>query len=201
MEKKTVLFLDINNLFALSRSSGHVSLEIIPCIFFSETAYPAYVENTPAVSYITDETGRQIAVVPLDKEVDHSKVYVNTTSDDEEHDNDVDNEEEEEEEGDDSLEETDHIDDDNNDDDDDDDDDDGDDDDSDDYIPKNHSKSTHSTVTVGDDSFNDADYVMGESSHSKKQKSQRKRKPNIKEITAIDADTGVGKFSPCVKSL
>lgn len=52
--------------------------------YISGLEYPAYVESVP-VSFITDESGGQIAVVPLDKEVDHTKVYVNPNDDDDEH--------------------------------------------------------------------------------------------------------------------
>ena len=51
--------------------------------------HPAYFESVP-VSFITDESGGQIAVVSLDKDVDHTKVYVNPNNDD---DDDKDEEE------------------------------------------------------------------------------------------------------------
>ena len=49
--------------------------------YISGLEYPAYFESAP-VSFITDESGGQIAVVPLDKAVDHTKVYVNPNNDD-----------------------------------------------------------------------------------------------------------------------
>ena len=64
--------------------------------YISGLEYSAYVESVP-VSFITDESGGQIAVVPLDKEVDHTKVYVNPNND--EDDDDDDNDEDENEEG------------------------------------------------------------------------------------------------------
>lgn len=55
--------------------------------YISGLEYPAYVESVP-VSFITDESGGQITVVPLDKEVDHTKVYVNPNNDDNDDKND-----------------------------------------------------------------------------------------------------------------
>ena len=55
--------------------------------YISGLEYPAYFESVP-VSFITDESGGQIAVVPLDKAVDHTKVYVNPNNDDDDNDND-----------------------------------------------------------------------------------------------------------------
>ena len=55
--------------------------------YISGLEYPAYVESVP-VSFITDESGGQIAVVPLDKEVDHTKVYVNPNDDDDDYEHD-----------------------------------------------------------------------------------------------------------------
>ena len=49
--------------------------------------HPAYFESVP-VSFITDESGGQIAVVSLDKDVDHTKVYVNPNNDDDNDDKD-----------------------------------------------------------------------------------------------------------------
>lgn len=54
--------------------------------YISGLEYPAYVESVP-VSFITDERGGQIAVVPLDKEVDHTKVYINPNDDDDDDNN------------------------------------------------------------------------------------------------------------------
>ena len=53
--------------------------------YISGLEYPAYVESAP-LSFITDESGGQIAVVPLDKDVDHTKVYVNPNDDDDDED-------------------------------------------------------------------------------------------------------------------
>ena len=144
--------------------------------FFSEASEPAYIENASTVFYITDETGNQIAVVPLDKEVDQSKVYVNPRNE-EGDDNDNDDNDGEHEEGEDDEHEMDTVEggyvemededignnddndddddddddyDDDDDDNDDDDDDDGDDDDmhdsDDDFIPNSQVKSTTHTV-------------------------------------------------------
>ncbi|XP_078345889.1 uncharacterized protein LOC144631347 [Oculina patagonica] len=204
-------------------------------------AYPAYVESVP-VSFITDESGGQIAVVPLDKEVDQAKVYVSSNNDD---DDDDENEGEEAEKPDDqemadslegrdvevievdgdngddesdaSIDDTDDDDDDdanendeenvdedidynvdddeddsdNDDDEDDDDDDDHDADDDDDvddsdyeFIPKSKVNSMAET-SVGDET------VTGEGGHRRKKAAHSKRKPNIKEITTVDAENGL----------
>ena len=59
---------------------NHLLISLGSC-YISGLEYPAYVESIP-VSFITDESGGQIAVVPLNKEVDHTKVYVNPNDDD-----------------------------------------------------------------------------------------------------------------------
>ena len=186
---------------------------ITSCIFFLE----AHSENTLSVSYITDESGGQIAVVPLDKEVDKSKVYVIPDSEDkhvegegEDEDTDKDKddvlEEEEDmeiEEGNDSDEDDrdsqgDDDDDDDDDYDDDEDDDDKMDDSDDDYIPKNQKKSARMSTTKNTDDEVDSSDVADDkiaSGKRRKKTGPQKKKPSIREIVSVDADSGAGTLS------
>ena len=184
---------------------------------FSEAAHS---ENTLTVSYITDESGGQIAVVPLDKEVDQSKVYVISDGegehgddvvegDGEGEDNDKDKddglEEIEVEEGSDSDEDDggSHGDDtdadadeeeEEEDDDDDDDDDDDEMDDDDDYIPKNQTKFTRKRATKSTDDEADSSDDKIASGHNTKKRGRQKKKLEIKEIVTVDADGVASKY-------
>ena len=118
---------------------------------FSESGNTSARESTPTVSYITDESGGQIAVVPLGREVDASKVYVHPVQDDGK--NDVDGVDI----GNDDDDDNDDVDNDN-----DNDDNDNDDNGNDDYDIDDGEKDGVSKET--DESFDEQDYAMEDSS-------------------------------------
>ncbi|PFX30855.1 Zinc finger protein 778 [Stylophora pistillata] len=195
---------------------------------FKGSVYPAYVESVP-VSFITDDTGEKIAVVPLIK----PQVYVDPRNEGKESNKDGANAGQDEEMAD-SLEEgnpevvdvsgDDNDNDDNGDDDaedgsddeaeagededsgeddedgggedededediddDDDDDIDDDDDDDDDFIPEGKKKLIEETEACTSDGENPT-----EKKRRRKPSAQPKRKPHIKEITVVDAESGQG---------
>ena len=194
------------------------------------SVYPAYVESAP-LSFITDDAGEKIAVVPLDK----SEVYINPSTEGKEPKKDGNNAGHDKEMAD-SLKEgnpevVDDDDEDNSDDDDDDDDEDGSDDvvvieeyelsdeddeegdededegeeeeediddgndvdDDDDFIPKGEKKLTKETGA----STNNGEISM-EKKRGRKPSAQHKRKPHIKEIKILDAESGQGMSSFCL---
>lgn len=188
---------------------------------FKGSVYPAYVESAP-LSFITDDAGEKIAVVPLDK----SEVYINPSTEGKEPKKDGNNAGHDKEMAD-SLKEgnpevVDDDDEDNSDDDDDDDEDGSDDvvvieeyelsdeddeegdededegeeeeediddgndvDDDDDFIPKGEKKLTKETGA----STNNGEISM-EKKRGRKPSAQHKRKPHIKEIKILDAESG-----------
>ena len=159
------------------------------------------MEAVPSVSYITDESGGRIAVVPLDRKVDESKVYVNPVDDnDNDNDDGVDKDDGDDDssndgsdsEGDelykvteDSCGEQDtEMEDDSNGDDDDEDDD----EDDDDFIPNSLPKSTKNTIKRKRSSGNDIE-VLEEIIIKKK-----KKQPKIKELTVIGPECEASKI-------
>lgn len=123
-----------------------------PVYSFSESENASTGDS--GVSYITDESGGRIAVVPLGREVDASKVYVNPVQDDDKNAvNGVDNGNDDNDDDDD--------DDDNNDDDDDDDEDDDDDNDDDDDEDYDGEEDGVSKET--DESFDEQNYENDDS--------------------------------------
>ena len=191
------------------------------------SVYPAYVESAP-LSFITDDAGEKIAVVPLDK----SEVYINPSTEGKEPKKDGNNAGHDKEMAD-SLKEgnpevVDNDDEDNSDDDDDEDgsddvvvieeyelsdeddeegdededegeeeeediDDGNDVDDDDDFIPKGEKKLTKETGA----STNNGEISM-EKKRGRKPSAQHKRKPHIKEIKILDAESGQGMSSFCL---
>ena len=191
------------------------------------SVYPAYVESAP-LSFITDDTGEKIAVVPLDK----SEVYINPSTEGKEPNKDGNNAGHDKEMAD-SLKEgnPEVVDDDDEDNSDDDDDEDGSDDvvvieeyevsdeddeeddededegeeeeediddgndvdDDDDFIPKGEKKLTKETGA----STNNGEISM-EKKRGRKPSAQHKRKPHIKEIKILDAESGQGMSSFCL---
>ena len=191
--------------------------------------YPAYVESAP-LSFITDDAGEKIAVVPLDK----SEVYINPSTEGKEPNKDGNNAGHDKEMAD-SLKEgnPEVVDDDDEDNSDDDDDEDGSDDvvvieeyelsdeddeegdedededegeeeeediddgndvdDDDDFIPKGEKKLTKETGA----STNNGEISM-EKKRGRKPSAQHKRKPHIKEIKILDAESGQGMSSFCL---
>ena len=189
--------------------------------------YPAYVESAP-LSFITDDAGEKIAVVPLDK----SEVYINSSTEGKEPNKDGNNAGHDKEMAD-SLKEgnPEVVDDDDEDNSDDDDDEDGSDDvvvieeyelsdeddeegdededegeeeeediddgndvdDDDDFIPKGEKKLTKETGA----STNNGEISM-EKKRGRKPSAQHKRKPHIKEIKILDAESGQGMSSFCL---
>ena len=191
------------------------------------SVYPAYVESAP-LSFITDDAGEKIAVVPLDK----SEVYINSSTEGKEPNKDGNNAGHDKEMAD-SLKEgnPEVVDDDDEDNSDDDDDEDGSDDvvvieeyelsdeddeegdededegeeeeediddgndvdDDDDFIPKGEKKLTKETGA----STNNGEISM-EKKRGRKPSAQHKRKPHIKEIKILDAESGQGMSSFCL---
>lgn len=189
------------------------------------SVYPAYVESAP-LSFITDDAGEKIAVVPLDK----SEVYINPSTEGKEPKKDGNNAGHDKEMAD-SLKEgnPEVVDDDDEDNSDDDDDEDGSDDvvvieeyelsdeddeegdedegeeeeediddgndvdDDDDFIPKGEKKLTKETGA----STNNGEISM-EKKRGRKPSAQHKRKPHIKEIKILDAESGQGMSSFCL---
>ena len=191
------------------------------------SVYPAYVESAP-LSFITDDAGEKIAVVPLDK----SEVYINPSTEGKEPKKDGNNAGHDKEMAD-SLKEgnPEVVDDDDEDNSDDDDDEDGSDDvvvieeyelsdeddeegdedegeeeeeeediddgndvdDDDDFIPKGEKKLTKETGA----STNNGEISM-EKKRGRKLSAQHKRKPHIKEIKILDAESGQGMSSFCL---
>lgn len=191
------------------------------------SVYPAYVESAP-LSFITDDAGEKIAVVPLDK----SEVYINPSTEGKEPNKDGNNAGHDKEMAD-SLKEgnPEVVDDDDEDNSDDDDDEDGSDDvvvieeyelsdeddeegdededegeeeeediddgndvdDDDDFIPKGEKKLTKETGA----STNNGEISM-EKKRGRKPSAQHKRKPHIKEIKILDAESGQGMSSFCL---
>ena len=191
------------------------------------SVYPAYVESAP-LSFITDDAGEKIAVVPLDK----SEVYINPSTEGKEPNKDGNNAGHDKEMAD-SLKEgnPEVVDDDDEDNSDDDDDEDGSDDvvvieeyelsdeddeegdededegeeeeediddgndvdDDDDFIPKGEKKLTKETGA----STNNGEISM-EKKRGRKPSAQHKRKPHIKEIKIVDAESGQGMSSFCL---
>lgn len=189
------------------------------------SVYPAYVESAP-LSFITDDAGEKIAVVPLDK----SEVYINPSTEGKEPNKDGNNAGHDKEMAD-SLKEgnPEVVDDDDEDNSDDDDDEDGSDDvvvieeyelsdeddeegdedegeeeeediddgndvdDDDDFIPKGEKKLTKETGA----STNNGQISM-EKKCGRKPSAQHKRKPHIKEIKILDAESGQGMSSFCL---
>lgn len=162
------------------------------------------MEAVPSVSYITDESGGRIAVVPLDRKVDESKVYVNPVDDnDNDNDDGVDKDDGNDDssndgsdsEGDelykvteDSCGEQDtEMEDDSNGDDDDEDDD----EDDDDFIPNSLPKSTKNTIKRKRSSGNDIE-VLEEIIIKKK-----KKQPKIKELTVIGPECEANAVKYC----
>ena len=190
------------------------------------SVYPAYVESAP-LSFITDDTGEKIAVVPLDK----SEVYINPSTEGKEpnkdgnnaghdkemadslkegnpevvDDDDEDNSDDDDEDGSDDvvvIEEYEVSDEDDEEDDEDEDEgeeeeediDDGNDvDDDDDFIPKGEKKLTKETGA----STNNGEISM-EKKRGRRPSAQHKRKPHIKEIKILDAESGQGMSSFCL---
>ena len=195
------------------------------------SVYPAYVESAP-LSFITDDTGEKIAVVPLDK----SEVYINPSTegkepnkdgnnaghdkemvdslkegnpevvdDDDDDEDNSDNDDDDDEDGSDDvvvIEEYEVSDEDDEEDDEDEDEgeeeeediDDGNDvDDDDDFIPKGEKKLTKETGA----STNNGEISM-EKKRGRKPSAQHKRKPHIKEIKILDAESGQGMSSFCL---
>ena len=190
------------------------------------SVYPAYVESAP-LSFITDDTGEKIAVVPLDK----SEVYINPSTEGKEpnkdgnnaghdkemadslkegnpevvDDDDEDNSDDDDEDGSDDvvvIEEYEVSDEDDEEDDEDEDEgeeeeediDDGNDvDDDDDFIPKGVKKLTKETGA----STNNGEILM-DKKRGRKPSAQHKRKPHIKEIKIVDAESGQGMSSFCL---
>ena len=191
------------------------------------SVYPAYVESAP-LSFITDDAGEKIAVVPLDK----SEVYINPSTEGKEPNKDGNNAGHDKEMAD-SLKEgnPEVVDDDDEDNSDDDDDEDGSDDvvvieeyelsdeddeegdededegeeeeediddgndvdDDDDFIPKGVKKLTKETGA----STNNGEISM-DKKRGRKPSAQHKRKPHIKEIKIVDAESGQGMSSFCL---
>ena len=191
------------------------------------SVYPAYVESAP-LSFITDDAGEKIAVVPLDK----SEVYINPRTEGKEPNKDGNNAGHDKEMAD-SLKEgnPEVVDDDDEDNSDDDDDEDGSDDvvvieeyelsdeddeegdededegeeeeediddgndvdDDDDFIPKGVKKLTKETGA----STNNGEISM-DKKRGRKPSAQHKRKPHIKEIKIVDAESGQGMSSFCL---
>lgn len=184
------------------------------------SVYPAYVESAP-LSFITDDAGEKIAVVPLDK----SEVYINPSTEGKEpnkdgnnagHDKEmadslkegnpevVDDDDDDEDGSDDVvvIEEYELSDEDDEEGDEDEDEgeeeeediDDGNDvDDDDDFIPKGEKKLTKETGA----STNNGEISM-EKKRGRKPSAQHKRKPHIKEIKILDAESGQGMSSFCL---
>ena len=195
------------------------------------SVYPAYVESAP-LSFITDDTGEKIAVVPLDK----SEVYINPSTegkepnkdgnnaghdkemvdslkegnpevvdDDDDDEDNSDNDDDDDEDGSDDvvvIEEYEVSDEDDEEDDEDEDEgeeeeediDDGNDvDDDDDFIPKGVKKLTKETGA----STNNGEILM-DKKRGRKPSAQHKRKPHIKEIKIVDAESGQGMSSFCL---
>ena len=190
------------------------------------SVYPAYVESAP-LSFITDDAGEKIAVVPLDK----SEVYINPSTEGKEpnkdgnnaghdkemadslkegnpevvDDDDEDNSDDDDEDGSDDvvvIEEYEVSDEDDEEDDEDEDEgeeeeediDDGNDvDDDDDFIPKGEKKLTKETGA----STNNGEISM-EKKRGRRPSAQHKRKPHIKEIKILDAESGQGMSSFCL---
>ena len=195
------------------------------------SVYPAYVESAP-LSFITDDTGEKIAVVPLDK----SEVYINPSTegkepnkdgnnaghdkemvdslkegnpevvdDDDDDEDNSDNDDDDDEDGSDDvvvIEEYEVSDEDDEEDDEDEDEgeeeeediDDGNDvDDDDDFIPKGEKKLTKETGA----STNNGEISM-EKKRGRRPSAQHKRKPHIKEIKILDAESGQGMSSFCL---
>lgn len=196
-------------------------------LLLTGSVYPAYVESAP-LSFITDDAGEKIAVVPLDK----SEVYINPSTEGKEPKKDGNNAGHDKEMAD-SLKEgnPEVVDDDDEDNSDDDDDEDGSDDvvvieeyelsdeddeegdededegeeeeediddgndvdDDDDFIPKGEKKLTKETGA----STNNGEISM-EKKRGRKPSAQHKRKPHIKEIKILDAESGQGMSSFCL---
>lgn len=194
-------------------------------LWLTGSVYPAYVESAP-LSFITDDAGEKIAVVPLDK----SEVYINPSTEGKEPKKDGNNAGHDKEMAD-SLKEgnPEVVDDDDEDNSDDDDDEDGSDDvvvieeyelsdeddeegdedegeeeeediddgndvdDDDDFIPKGEKKLTKETGA----STNNGEISM-EKKRGRKPSAQHKRKPHIKEIKILDAESGQGMSSFCL---
>ena len=134
--------------------NAHLFLNLV--YSFSESGNTSTRESTPTVSYITDESGGQIAVVPLGREVDASKVYVHPVQDDGKNDvNGVDI-------GNDDDDDNDDVDNDHDDNDNDNDNNDNDDNDNDDYDVDDGEEDGVSKET--DESFDEQDYAMEDSS-------------------------------------
>lgn len=194
------------------RFAKNAHLFLNPVYSFSES------ENTSTgdsgVSYITDESGGRIAVVPLGREVDASKVYVNPVQDDDKNVvNGVDN-------GNDDN-NNDDDDDDNSDDDDDDDEDDNDDDDDEDYggeedgVSKETDESFDEQDYENDDSDDviesDDDFIPENQSKStrnavkrkrnsgegvgKTKKKNSKQQPSIQELPVADSENDTSKLT------